>query len=363
LAGRGAGGPGPIGRAGERARSWARRSVARERVFGGLRTLLWVAPLTVLIWVYAEREQAVSVPNVRVGIEVTSNDPSTIVTLAPGVQPWLTATLFGPRAQLDVARERVEYGGNNPPVRMEVSPKLGTGRQRVPANRIANDPRFVTNGITVTNAAPDWIDVVIDPIVERDVKVSAEPEFLRNTLSPPTFDPPTVKVRGPEQVLADAERQGKLVVYASLDRPDIVGVLGQTDQASVTVKDVKVYLPLKEKNVTVAGNPSVTATVVPARPAEKTFDFVSVEEIWPTGMADEFKVTHDRTVKNVTVVGPRDKIDRLKDPPTARFRIPPDAKEGPNTARLWYDFGDLNGLVSVKPGAAQDQFDYTLTRR
>src|SRR4051794_8615574 len=81
--GSGAGRRGVLGSSGDRARSWARRALARDRVVGSLRTLLWVAPLTLLIWVYAEREQTASVANVKVGIDVTSTDPGTLVTLAP----------------------------------------------------------------------------------------------------------------------------------------------------------------------------------------------------------------------------------------------------------------------------------------
>src|SRR3954470_15483911 len=76
----GAGRPGVLGYSGDRARSWGRRMLARGRVVGTPRTLVWVGPLTLLIWVYAEREQTATVANVKVGIAVTSTDPGTVVT-------------------------------------------------------------------------------------------------------------------------------------------------------------------------------------------------------------------------------------------------------------------------------------------
>src|SRR3954467_1240724 len=47
---------------------------------GGIKTFLWVAPLTVLIWIYAEREQIDRV-DVRVPIKLLSKSPDRIITL------------------------------------------------------------------------------------------------------------------------------------------------------------------------------------------------------------------------------------------------------------------------------------------
>jgi len=112
---------------------------------------------------------------------------------------------------------------------------------------------------------------------------------------------------------------------------------------------------------------SVAATVTLVRPEEHLFNFVPVLVTTPHGLLDEFKVQCVETVKNVVVVGPRDKVNRFNEPnapqPKARFEIPPDAKEGTYQAKLWYDFGDLNGSVAVKKGMAPDQIEYTLTPR
>ena len=51
------------------------------RLIDGLKTFLWVAPLTVLIWIYAEREQIATLPDVPVAIEVRSAATDRVVML------------------------------------------------------------------------------------------------------------------------------------------------------------------------------------------------------------------------------------------------------------------------------------------
>src|SRR4051812_15684629 len=97
-----------------RARSWWRNYFSRDRVMNGVRSLPWVVPLTLLIWVYAEREQVVPVP-VAIPIEVVSTDPNRLVTIegqsrpASG-RPQVMATLSGPKAQTESVKDRLIDG-------------------------------------------------------------------------------------------------------------------------------------------------------------------------------------------------------------------------------------------------------------
>src|SRR4051812_4321732 len=59
-------------------RGWARKHLGREQVLGFFKNLLWVAPLTVLIWVYAERQQ-LDKKDLTVPIEVVSSDPGRVI--------------------------------------------------------------------------------------------------------------------------------------------------------------------------------------------------------------------------------------------------------------------------------------------
>src|SRR3954464_8233727 len=48
---------------------------------GALKTFLWVAPLTALIWIYAEREQLDPADGVRVKINLISRSNDRLITI------------------------------------------------------------------------------------------------------------------------------------------------------------------------------------------------------------------------------------------------------------------------------------------
>ena len=60
--------------------------------------MAWAAPLTILIWVYAESEQQVTDAGQPISIEVKSRDPNKIVTLDRDVRS-ITCDLTGPALQ------------------------------------------------------------------------------------------------------------------------------------------------------------------------------------------------------------------------------------------------------------------------
>src|SRR3954452_24086106 len=62
-------------------RRWIRRHTSRDDVVSGLKTLMWVVPLTLLIWVYAEGAQETPQRSVPILISVKSNDPNRVVKL------------------------------------------------------------------------------------------------------------------------------------------------------------------------------------------------------------------------------------------------------------------------------------------
>src|SRR5690242_1264927 len=55
-------------------RFWV-HAFSRESLFNFAKTMAWVVPLTILIWVYAEREQRDTDPGVTFPIDVRSSDP------------------------------------------------------------------------------------------------------------------------------------------------------------------------------------------------------------------------------------------------------------------------------------------------
>src|SRR2546421_2422588 len=67
---------------------------------GAFRTFLWVAPLTVLIWIYAEREQISQAPDVRVQIKLLSKSTDHIITVVTPTDRSISLDIQGPRASL-----------------------------------------------------------------------------------------------------------------------------------------------------------------------------------------------------------------------------------------------------------------------
>lgn len=340
-----------FGRVGHAARAWAQHTFSREQVVAGLKTLLWVAPLTLLIWVYAEREQIATLPNpVTIPVTVTSNDPTRIVTLTRPTDPFVMATITGPRAQLDALRERLE-SRNSAPVHIEVEKGREPGTHRIPASRVGQDKRFADAGVTVTGLQPELIEVVVDNLVEVDADVRSTGKLSTMFLKEPTFEPAAVKVRGPESVLNAAKAEGRLFVPADLTgRPEIAAAAERRAE-TVTVPDVEVAPPLKDARVTVAGPKMVSATVYLKAGREYTIPTMSVFVVSPPGLLKDHVVSYDDQLRDVTVIGPEEEIEKLGREAykaKAMFEISiDDAGLGQRTAQLKYD---LPTGVSPKPG-------------
>src|SRR3954454_16085515 len=82
---------------------WRRNTanVTREQVISNLKTLAWVVPLTLLIWIYAEREQVATTKDVAAPFELVSVDPGRVVSLARATQDRnFILELQGPQARL-----------------------------------------------------------------------------------------------------------------------------------------------------------------------------------------------------------------------------------------------------------------------
>ena len=92
--------------------SAAKRSVrdafSRQQLIEGVKAFLWVAPLTILIWIYAEREQLATQKNFPIPIEIRSSDPRQVIEILTG-DGTVRADLVGPRAQLDRVREEFAH--------------------------------------------------------------------------------------------------------------------------------------------------------------------------------------------------------------------------------------------------------------
>src|SRR3982750_1628129 len=99
----------------------AQRVPLGQKTVDVLKTLAWVAPLTILIWIYAEREQSIPVSGVSFPIEVRTTDPTRLVTLRDPADHNVVATLLGPRTSVErVMRELQAGGAEHPAVQITI---------------------------------------------------------------------------------------------------------------------------------------------------------------------------------------------------------------------------------------------------
>src|SRR4051794_11500101 len=196
-------------------RRWARDTFNRESFVSSLRSLLWVAPLTLLIWIYAEREQQAS-GTARFQIVVKSADPTQIATFMSSTDQNVMATLKGPKARLDEATEKLDPRSNSGAVQILVDGNRPPGQYEVDIlAQIQRDYRLDGSGITVQDCQPRHVRVDVDALQERELEVRADPQARFQ--SPPVFDPPSVKVTVPASML----RAAKGEVYAKANFPPL----------------------------------------------------------------------------------------------------------------------------------------------
>ncbi|MDB5356444.1 MAG: hypothetical protein JWN24_2897 [Phycisphaerales bacterium] len=278
-----------------------------------------MAPLTVLIWVYAEREQTDSKVSVTLRIEVKNTDPGYLIQLRDTdghVHPSLPVhvDLSGPHARVEEVRQKLETAGTA--VAVDVDTKVGLGIHSISLGMLSNDPLFVKSGVTVAAPIPREVEVSIDKMIQRDVEVKIDPKV---TNVEATFEPRKVRVSGSEAVL----RNPALVAYAQI--PD------QKEPGSRDISGVDVVLqPIGDSHVTISP-PTVMAKVEVKDPdVVGTVNAMPVWAVYPPGAVwDKFKPEFEQTIAGVQVRGPAEKISRVND---ADFEFKPKAYLNLSTA-------------------------------
>src|SRR3954463_483853 len=171
------------------ARRWFRRHLNRESFVDGLKTFVWVAPLTVLIWVYAEQEQEAT-DNGQIAISVHSADPNRIARLGQRSDEWILVDLKGPRSKIDAVKRQLA----TTTIPVEVPGGYPVGDVQLATEYyIQNAALFVNNGVKVQNVRPKTISVFVDTYTEVQLPVTP----LDGTrVASAVFEPRTIHVRG-----------------------------------------------------------------------------------------------------------------------------------------------------------------------
>jgi len=336
---------------------WARHTLSRDALISSFKTFLWVVPLTVMIWIYAEREQLATYPNVPIKIEPQNNDPNRVVTFADATGPRLTisADLVGPHGRLEQVQRQLE---TSLALRLDFDPRLDNGTHRIPTRLLGDDSLFKENGITVRSIVPEEVTIKIDPVETREFSVQP-PSDNSNRLVSFTSDPKTVKVSAPQTFFR--EHPG-LVVRAEVS----------LDTSAGPHEDKGVTLAPSVASRFVTITPSTASAKYEVRQADVPYKIDSMI-VWvtypPTSEWNKYMAVllpqNQNSIINVTVIGPQEVIDRFKDPnfpkPHAFFEVEdgnPDVNrpDGPYSAPLHYMLPDPRLRVDENWANAKIQF-------
>jgi hypothetical protein len=303
-----------------------------------MRSLLWVVPLTVLIWIYAEREQVTTLPNVTINVAPPAVPPGRLLArFAPGTIHTIHAELKGPQSSAEEAKEILEANTISLDLERDLTPGDHT---IVIADVLNRDPRIIAKGAEVRNCVPAEVTVTVENLIPRLLAVKFRPDDAKG-LPPLAFQPAKVKVLIPESELARAEADNRLYVYPNLKpHADELGQSGEHVVPNIAL------LPAFE-------DPLNEATISPAT-VNATFNRATTEAIEPgrsfpvwaagpsTPRADQYKaVPVADSIDNVTVIGPKDKIDAMK-----RGEL----QEGPYGPHATFDV-DYSGSDPTSPRA------------
>jgi hypothetical protein len=306
-----------------RERRWFAETFSKEKMVDMFKQLAWVVPLTLLIWIYAEREQIATLPNETIPFQLVSPDPNKTVELialrSEGAGAMerqdsnLVLELQGPRARLQNVLQRLRGGMVLQGLRLEIDRNLSAGEHLLPTSALlGGNSVFAQNGITVTRVQPERLRVRVDDLVEREAKVIAPPGVT--TLDAGTqFNPPTVKIKGPSLLLDRAKNEaGGLTVFARIP-DDLLATPGEKDARKIPI-DLPQALA-QDDRVTPLRQDVDAVLHVRAADAEYPMSAMPISLDVPPSLSDKVVVTMPSTsLPDVTLIGPKDKIDQLNDP-------------------------------------------------
>ncbi len=318
-------------------KAWSRDTFNREQMISSLKSLAWVAPLTMLIWIYAEREQLATVQNQTIPISIKSADPKLIVTVNADDQN-ITAELSGPRVSVDKVTEalklipRSEQG-----VLIEISGAYAPGSYQILSSLVSDADLFKRAGVTISKASPQNIHITIDRVVDRELDVLVPDELIAQNLlvGTPTFEPRKVTISGPESLLNAAAARNEL--KATIDLKNFKEL--QTPGKHI-LDNVPLLVSVSDKNISVS--PMTVRANLEVRPAEVEMkrDALPIFVTYPPNFA--YRADYFASLPNVTMYGSRKAIEDMAKSgiqPKARFEV--STKDLPadvtRTTRLEFD--------------------------
>ena len=332
-----------------------------EKLIDIFKTLAWVAPLTILIWIYAEREQARTEPNVSIPIEVRTTDGSRIITLKAPADRNVTATLSGPRTLVDRVMHELQSGNPDQALRIYVDPKLPRGESSLETSRyIVNNPLFTRQGISVTQIVPATLQVDLDDFEIQSLDVKQPPNIAN--VQEVRFIPSKINVRAPGRVFKETD-PSKLFVIADFSKLTSLNQPGPHE-----VSGVPVFTAFKGEQITVEPQTITVSFEVKKPEAEMDLESIAIFADAPLPIHNGYRLDFKPlTVPRIHVVGPQDQIDQLKNnefKPKAHLDLTPeDIDQAGGAARKKRLYFTLPKDVRVVSEPEAYTVDFTLTER
>jgi len=275
------------------------RSEWRARALETVKTMLWVVPLTILVWLYAEREQQVPAQNVKAAVRVLPGRADQVITdVDPRV---IEIDLRGPRQGLDEVRNDLLEGRGTPLV-IALPADISPGDLRYAIREaIGRSPLLTERRVSLEGVRPSEIRVRVDEKLSVEAPVQGEP-----ALGEAVFEPATVVLEGPRSVLESIAPEA-LIATADLSR------FSASPPGSYGPLPVPVRLKNRPEVVVQPSTVSVTLTV---RQSE-TYTLQSVP-VWirlPAQTLSDDKlrfVVEQVTLPGIQISGPLEAIDRIR---------------------------------------------------
>ncbi|MGE5611368.1 MAG: hypothetical protein ACM359_19115 [Bacillota bacterium] len=277
------------------------------KVIEVVKTLLWVVPLTILIWVYAEREQLQKDQEIaKVPIKLKSTASDRMVMLN-NPQETVTLVLNGPQAGINKVRDALTTESGSA-LQVEISDdlRLPFDGEILLAERLARNSLFTNEAVTVVQTKPAAVKIKAERKVTIPAKVQIRPDD-RVGITDVKFTPEEISLDVPESlVVGPTTRPDVLPVYADLKS------LIDKGQGTHSGKVPVVFAP--EQSTWTIPPQTVTATVTIK--ASKSLKLPSIP-IWArlqTHVLEnpELHFSFDPLVaRDVEVTGPAKAIDEL----------------------------------------------------
>ena len=323
-------------------RSWARTRFTRDQVWSTVKSLAWITPLTILIWVYAEREQVRPPVKQAIPFQIRTSDARQVVTvLRPDGEQTILAELQGPQQAIEsVVRNLVPSDSSAGPVILLPSTLLG--QREIPTSLIRESEFFQNSGVQISNESPLTLLVRVDKLVDVELEVRP-PEGMDNFITPPKFEPRYVKVTLPQAIKDEATVNNPLTAVAELSRFDAIRTPG-----AKTLVDVPVSIAGMRDRLNIAIDPPRVTAHVNVRNAEREHkrDSVAVWVLYSPLVQGKYRAELDpqsEFIKDVVLTGPEDIINSIE-AGTAEPRpkaildvLPEDIGKGPITRDVRFD--------------------------